>query len=304
MRQIHPNRAKLEAEHREKVFTPDAKMKFHFENIKLFDKSLESVLRFFCIAKKGMQNASDLQLKKLEFAFENLSAAFDGTKFLLITDMHIPNVENQHERIISIADSIDYDYCLLGGDYTFRPLTAGFSDQLKQVICHLVGKTPVYGVLGNHDSYKAAEFLNDLGVQMLLNENTVLQKGGDIIYIVGVDDCVYFNADDLEQALDNVPDNCFKMLLSHPPGLYKQACDIGISLYLAGHTHGGQICLPGGIPIIARDKIPRSFISGEWKYKEMTGYTSTGAGAGGVAARFFCPPEIVQITLLSRSIAQ
>lgn len=61
---------------------------------------------------------------------------------------------------------------------------------------------------------------------------------------------------------------------------------------LSGHTHGGQICLPGGFALIKLAKVPRKMLAGAWQYEGLQGYTSRGTGSCGVAARFFCPPEI------------
>ncbi|HLJ06078.1 MAG TPA: hypothetical protein VKT26_07390, partial [Acetobacteraceae bacterium] len=74
----------------------------------------------------------------------------------------------------------------------------------------------------------------------------------------------------------------------------------GFDLLLAGHTHGGQICLPGGIPVILASKLPRSLGKGAWKYRAMAGYTSVGTGACGVPVRFNCPPEVTLHTLRTR----
>jgi predicted MPP superfamily phosphohydrolase len=80
--------------------------------------------------------------------------------------------------------------------------------------------------------------------------------------------------------------------ISHTPEVYRQAADADFNLLLSGHTHGGQICLPGGIPITLNSVLPRSMGSGPWKYHDMIGYTSVGAGSSVVPVRFNCPPEI------------
>jgi len=68
-------------------------------------------------------------------------------------------------------------------------------------------------------------------------------------------------------------------------------------LMLAGHTHGGQICLPGGVPITLDSDLPRSLGRGAWRYGGMQGYTSVGAGCSVVAVRLNCTPEITLHTL-------
>ena len=92
------------------------------------------------------------------------------------------------------------------------------------------------------------------------------------------------------------------ILLSHSPETHREAAALGYDLQLSGHTHGGQICLPGGIPILHNAPgCRRELIAGPWREGSMLGYTSRGAGAAGVAARFFCPPEITIHTLRSRA---
>src|SRR5213078_5219961 len=76
------------------------------------------------------------------------------------------------------------------------------------------------------------------------------------------------------------------------PATYRQAAYADFNVLISGHTHGGQICLPGGIPLTLDSVLPRRMGSGAWKYHEMAGYTSVGAGSSVVPVRFNCPPEI------------
>src|SRR5262249_41009382 len=84
----------------------------------------------------------------------------------------------------------------------------------------------------------------------------------------------------------------FSILLSHTPEIYRQAAHAGFDLLLSGHTHGGQICLPGSIPITLSSILPRCFGAGAWKYHNMAGFTSTRVGCSIVPVRINCPPEI------------
>jgi uncharacterized protein len=81
-------------------------------------------------------------------------------------------------------------------------------------------------------------------------------------------------------------------LLSHTPEIYRQAAHANFNLMLSGHTHGGQLCLPGSIPITLESALPRRLGAGPWQYRNMIGYTSVGAGSSVVAVRLNCPPEI------------
>jgi uncharacterized protein len=82
------------------------------------------------------------------------------------------------------------------------------------------------------------------------------------------------------------------LLLSHTPEPYRQAAHAGVDLMLSGHTHGGQVCLPGGIPILTDTPTPRAYVRGPWRYRAMAGYTSVGCGSSVVDVRLNCLPEL------------
>jgi predicted MPP superfamily phosphohydrolase len=127
---------------------------------------------------------------------------------------------------------------------------------------------------------------------MLLNESEVIALGGERIHLAGIDDAHYFRVDNIAKAAAAVPHEEFSILLSHTPEIYRQAAHADFNLLLSGHTHGGQICLPGAIPITLDSVLPRRLGSGAWRYGAMAGYTSVGAGSSIVAVRLNCPPEI------------
>jgi predicted MPP superfamily phosphohydrolase len=105
-------------------------------------------------------------------------------------------------------------------------------------------------------------------------------------YLAGIDDAHFYRVDNIEKAAAGIPVGEFSILLSHTPEVYQQASYADFSLLLSGHTDGGQICLPGRIPITLDSVLPRHMGSGSWKYRDMIGYTSAGAGTSIVPARF------------------
>ena len=153
-------------------------------------------------------------------------------------------------------------------------------------------KGPVYGVLGNHDTITMVPGLEGMGIRMLLNERVVIERGTERIHLAGIDDAHFYQIDNIEKAAAGIPYTEFSILISHTPEIYKHAAHAGFAVLISGHTHGGQICLPGGIPITLDSKLPRHMGSGAWKYHQMFGYTSAGAGSSVVPVRFNCPPEI------------
>jgi predicted MPP superfamily phosphohydrolase len=153
-------------------------------------------------------------------------------------------------------------------------------------------KGPVYGVLGNHDTIAMVPGLEAMGIRMLLNEKDVLERGRQRIHLAGIDDAHFYQVDNIEKAAAGNPHNEFAILISHTPEIYRHAAHAGFDVLISGHTHGGQICLPGGTPLTLDSNLPRRMGSGSWKYHDMIGYTSRGAGSSVVPVRFNCPPEI------------
>lgn len=251
------------------------------------------------LKKRGLQNAENLVLNEVGLTLPGLPEKFEGCRLLFLTDLHVEKLERIVDNVISIISEIECDYCILGGDYTtWKSSDVKASEKkLCRIIDDLKKKGRIFGVLGNHDKYKVAEMLNSFGVEMLLNENVCLEKDSEKIYLVGIDDAFRYNADDLELAQRGIEADVFKILISHSPQLYKEAAKARYQLYLAGHTHGGQICLPGQIALAKAASIPRKMIKGLWEYDNMVGYTSCGCGVSGMRARFFCQPEIVLLKL-------
>jgi len=194
-------------------------------------------------------------------------------------------------RLIKLLDGISYDLCVLTGDYlgkTFGPFDPAL-EGVAQVRSHLKGA--VYGVLGNHDTIRMVPGLEEIGIRMLLNECETIVRGNQRIYLAGIDDAHYYRVDNIEKAASAIPHDEFSILLSHTPEIYRQAAHADFSLLLGGHTHGGQICLPGSIPITLDSVLPTYMSSGPWKYHNMLGYTSVGVGSCVVTVRLNCPPE-------------
>ena len=181
-----------------------------------------------------------------------------------------------------LVDGLHYDLCVLTGDYRgrtfgpYQPCLRGMLGLLEAL------RGEVYGVMGNHDTIRMVPDLERLGVQMLLNEYALIRRGDQQIYLAGIDDAHFYRVDNIQEAAAEMLPDMFSVLLSHTPETFREAAHAGFDLLLAGHTHGGQICLPGGTPIILQSAMPRSLGRGAWQYRQMAGYTSVGAGSCGV----------------------
>ncbi|HEX2919409.1 MAG TPA: metallophosphoesterase [Edaphobacter sp.] len=265
---------------------------FHPENWYSAHALLRGALKASGIYGRGNRNGRRIQIRHNEVEVENLPSAFEGFRLLHVTDLHSDLHPGAIESLIALLPGLSYDVCVLTGDFrgqTFGPYAAAL-DGLRRVREQLHG--PVYGVLGNHDTVRMLPAIEAMQIRMLMNESEPLVRDHQRIHLCGVDDAHYYRADNIHQATRSVPADEVAILLSHTPEIYRQAAHAGFSLMLSGHTHGGQICLPGSIPLTLDAALPRSMGAGSWTYHKMAGYTSVGVGCSIVPVRFNCPPEI------------
>ena len=270
---------------------------FHIENWYSIHSVLRTTLRLTGLYRRGRRNAEDVRVRRNTFAFANLPSAFDGYTILHVSDPHVEMNRGAMDRLIRLLPGLDYDVCVLTGDYrarTFGPFDRAL-EGLERVRAHI--RSPVYGVLGNHDTIRMVPGMEAMGIRMLLNESVTVERHGQRIHMAGIDDAHYYRVDNIQKAAEQLPHGEFSILLSHTPEIYRQAARAGFDLLLGGHTHGGQICLPRGVPITLDSSLPRRMGAGPWRYQSMAGYTTVGIGSCIVAVRLNCPPEIVLHTL-------
>ncbi|MDX1587514.1 MAG: metallophosphoesterase [Oleiphilaceae bacterium] len=269
----------------------------HLENL----YSLASMIRF-CLRCTGLygravRNSRKLRLNHNRFAVPHLPTPFEGFRILHLSDLHLDMDENHLEVLIRSVQPLEYDLCVITGDY--RRETWGDTGPAMAAMArlrpHLKGR--VLAVLGNHDSVTMVPELETMGYEMLINEHCAIERGGERFWVAGVDDAHYYRMDNIQRVVEQLPIGAHSLLLSHTPEIYRQAAHAGFDLFLCGHTHGGQLCLPGGIPLTLDAKLPRKLGRGAWQHQQMQGYTSAGSGTSILNVRLNCPPEITLHTL-------
>ncbi|WP_051302930.1 metallophosphoesterase [Psychromonas aquimarina] len=265
---------------------------FHIENWYSSHSVIKNTLRLCFMLRKGQRNARNIQIRYNPVVLSHLHRDLDGFTVLHISDLHLDMDEQAVFALIEQIRKVNYDLCVMTGDY--RASTHGDIEPSLAVMARLAIhiKKETYAVLGNHDSILMVPALEEMGIQLLLNENIHIKQGQGELLLAGIDDAHYFCADDIPRASNGITAGTPSILLSHTPAIYKQAAAAGFNLLLSGHTHGGQICLPGGIPVILDSDCPRLVSRGKWFYNKMQGYTSVGAGTSVVNVRINCLPEI------------
>ena len=281
----------IESDHEAQIFGQGLNF-FHPENWYSVQAAMRTIFKLTGLYWRGQKNTERIEIRHNYVARQDLPPSFGGFTILQLSDLHADMNPGAMRRLIELLREVQYDICVLTGDYrgqTFGPFDAAL-EGVSQVRAQL--KELVYGVLGNHDTIRMVPGLEEIGIRMLLNECETITRGDQQIHLAGVDDAHYYRADNIEKAASGIPPGGFSILLSHTPEIYRQAAHADFKLLLSGHTHGGQVCLPGSIPITLDSVLPRHMGSGPWRYHDMRGYTAVGVGSSVVAVRFNCAPEI------------
>lgn len=255
-------------------------------------------LRGIGLYRRGVKNALDIELNEIELRFPHLPTPFDGYRVLHLADLHLDAHPALPKRAAALARNARCDLCVLTGDYRY-----GINGSIDRAMAAVARLAPaldaadgVYAVLGNHDTIEMVPALEALGIRVLANQTVSIARGGAALHVTGVDDVHYFYTEDAGEALGRAPDG-FRLALVHSPEMIEPAAESGIALYLTGHTHGGQVCLPGGLPLVTHCQSGRRYAAGLWRHGAMTGYTSRGVGVSGLPVRFNSRGELTLITL-------
>ncbi len=256
------------------------------------------LLKIINLYKTGYYNAINVVVNNVKINLSDLPESFRSYKILHLSDLHLDCINGIENIICKKIKGLKYDLCVLTGDY--RENTHGSFKQIlkpmKKIAESINARDGILAVLGNHDSYLMVSHLEDMGIKILTNETTYICRKNDKIAVTGIDDPHYYYTDQAVCAMEEDNKN-FKIILVHTPELYDLAADNDYNLYLCGHTHGGQICLPGGIPLITHLYVGKKFHTGLWSYSNMKGYTNQGCGVVGIPVRFNTKSEIALITL-------
>lgn len=247
---------------------------------------------------RGYRNALSPRIVAHDVAFPSLPAAFDGYRILHVSDSHLDALPELAAAARRLVAGLEVDLLAFTGDVMAAPngppaLSAGL---LAQLLEGVTVSDRRLAILGNHDSTFAADALEDAGFEVLINRSTVLDRSGNRLVVTGLDDVHSFYTPAAKEAISETTED-FRIALVHSPEMADFAAAAGVHLYLCGHTHGGQICLPGGRWLLSRLTRCRHATSGFWREGPTLGYTSRGLGASWPPLRYNCPGEMTIFTL-------
>lgn len=237
-----------------------------------------------------------------EVVVPGLPRAMDGFRVFQLTDMHLYHGLSAwfFQKIIEACNRQRPDLVVLTGDLINHsvPAIPACAEQLS----HLKTQHGVLCVLGGHDYRSFAprhlmHALENAGVRVIHNEAAMVGPGdGTGFWVVGLDDNSGWGKPDLAFAMKDVPAGAPAILIMHSPDSILKVADREIALALAGHTHGGQVCLPLYGPLRTMSRFRRRFARGRSQVKNTVLYVSRGLGAHH-RVRFLARPEVVRLTL-------
>lgn len=249
-----------------------------------------------------------LDVTGLTIASPWLPAGFDGMKIAQLSDLHLHHVSRAYRTAIDVIRRERPHLVVITGDLVDHP------EQTSACLAFLsdlraAAGVPVVVVPGNwdHRAFPTKQSIAawhkhvqaETGIRVLANQNVILRRHGDRMWLVGTDD-PYFGHADLDASFKGVPDTAFALVLTHAPEAFEELAQRPAArLVLAGHTHGGQVRLPFIGAVRVPSRYGTRFARGLSKLGDTFFYVNAGMGMSHLPIRFLCRPELTFITLKS-----
>jgi predicted MPP superfamily phosphohydrolase len=229
-----------------------------------------------------------------------LPAAFDKYRVVQLSDVHCGpwTPASRVSAWVRRINGLRPDLVAVTGDL----ITTGsqYVNSVAEALGGLRARDGVFACMGNHDYFTDGEAfaraLDGAGLTVLRNRGLPVERDGSRIYVAGVDD-TWTNRANVPAALGARPHDAATVLLAHDPLLFLEAASRGVELTLSGHTHGGQIAVPGLARRLNLARLLTPFTMGLYRSGRSTLYVNRGAGTTGPPIRLGAPSEIAVLTL-------
>jgi uncharacterized protein len=254
-----------------------------------------------------VREPSHVVLVRVEVPLARLPKAFDGFTIAHLSDFHYDAFSiTPIEKAVRIVNGLNPDLVVLTGDFVTtsvfstkpEPEAAKAAEPCARLLRDLRSRLGSFAVLGNHDVAANPHFIREAlqaqGISVLRNRSQVMEREQSRLWLCGLDSIDTHPP--LEKSLRGVPSNECVVLCIHEPDFADRASRYPVDLQLSGHSHGGQIWIPGigafWLPAYAR-KYPR----GQYRVGGLSLYTNIGLGTIRIPMRVNCVPEVTLITL-------
>ncbi|UNJ93132.1 metallophosphoesterase [Bacillus mycoides] len=251
-----------------------------------------------------------ISVNEVNIASSKIPSSFKGFKILQLSDLHNKKFGENQNVLIKKVKNLNPDIIVITGDLID---SKSYNAEISlQVIRELVTEYPVYFVTGNHEQWSGKynsleKELKKYHVTVLRNEHVSIQKEGQEINLLGIDDPEFTSGNrdeehivknEIRKAKDGMNSDGFKILLSHRPEFLEAYADEQVDLVLSGHAHGGQVRLPfiGGLVAPNQGILPK-YTVGLYEQQNTSMIVSRGLGNSIIPQRVFNRPEIVVVQL-------
>ncbi|MCF6157185.1 MAG: metallophosphoesterase [wastewater metagenome] len=245
-----------------------------------------------------------VEINTVTIGINSLPKQFEGMTIAQLSDIHHCKYVTREfiRKCIRKVNTLSPDIIVLTGDYVDN--SDEFISPVVKELAELKAKEGIFAVLGNHDKNRefTSDALSQKGIHVLINNAIPVFRKKHCLFIAGIDD-LWTGRIDLEATLKGMDDNP-RILLSHNPDIIKAVSQeqADVDFIIAGHTHGGQVCLPFyGSPFTASTFCIR-YASGLFQEGKTVMYVNKGIGISGLPVRFFARPEITLFTLTNKEI--
>lgn len=248
----------------------------------------------------------NIQITKYDITNSKIPKSFDKFRIVQISDYHNGTFTRNNEKLIQKLSNCNPDIIVITGDL-FDGKDEDFS-LCFDLTERLIKLAPVYFVTGNHEKsikeyQDLKQHLEEIGVTVLEDEITPIERNGESISLLGIQDLNFQkkmkNIQNVIQGL--MKENTYNILLSHRPEIFEDYVSSNVDLVFTGHTHGGQFRIPfiGGIYAPHQGFFPK-YDAGLFVKNNTTMIINRGLGQSSIPLRFNNNPEIVLVELHSK----
>lgn len=244
-----------------------------------------------------------LYVKNYDLSLPEWPSQLNGLKIAIITDLHVGSLHIDRKKVVKVVEETNKtnpDLILLLGDYVASNKLRRISslDDLSE-LSKLKAKHGVYAILGNHDWWHdgvaVRRVIESSNLPVLENSHAKVEVNGKTLWLVGLAD-LWTRTPDIDEAMKGVAPDDPRIIMTHSPDLFPS---VGrrATLTLAGHTHGGQVCVPPIGPIIVPSRYGTDYARGHIEENGHHLFVSSGIGTSILPIRFCCAPEISVLVL-------
>lgn len=266
-------------------------------------------LSFGCVLWGYLVGQRRIAVERVDLPVPGLPPALAGLSIAHVSDLHVGFQLRgaRLRRFVERVNGLEADLIAMSGDlFDFDP---AYIDEGCRDLAKLSAPAGVFAVLGNHDHYTGADAVEDglrslTPITVLRDQLARVELRGEALVLLGIDDPGrrWTERDSESPALQDLaeesPPDAFRILLVHRPSYFRQAARLGLPLVLAGHTHGGQVTLPGPARHWNMARLIAHWTRGAFREGDSVLYVNRGLGVAGPPVRLNCPREIALLRLV------